>query len=202
MRQKTHQKEAVHDEIARLLAIRRVLKGKKPIFLRQDAHKKKKLAKKWRVPKGLHSKMRLGKKSYCKMISEGWKSPKAVRGLSPEGLVQVRVYSPRSLNSLSKNHGIIIASGVGDRNRKAILEEADRLNLRVLNFRNVADALKRVDEKLKQRQEKKQLKVKKEEPKKPTLAEKVEAEGSAATPNEEKKKKEKKEFDRLLTKRV
>lgn len=195
---KSNPKEAVNDNLDRLLAVRKVLKRKKPVFLRQDAHKKKKLAKGWRVPKGLHSKMRLGKKSYCKMISEGWKSPKAVKGLSPEGLIPVRVHSVHSLKQLSKRHGIIIASGVGDRNRKAILQEAGRLDLRVLNFRNITDALKKLDEKLRQRKEKKQLKAKKEGGKKPTLAEKVEVQSPQASADEEKKK----EFDKLLTKRV
>ena len=54
------------------------MKKKKPKFIRQDAHKKGRLAKKWRKPKGLQSKMRLCKKGYRKRISKGYKSPKEV----------------------------------------------------------------------------------------------------------------------------
>ena len=45
-------------ETKKLLELRKKIKGKKPNFIRQDAHKHKRLARKWRKPKGIQSKMR------------------------------------------------------------------------------------------------------------------------------------------------
>ena len=42
--------------MADLLKLRKRIKKKKPRFVRQDSHKKPKLKKKWKKPKGLQSK--------------------------------------------------------------------------------------------------------------------------------------------------
>ena len=52
-----------------LLEFRKKIKAKKPNFIRQDAHKKGEIKKKWRRPKGLQSKMRLHKRGYRKSPS-------------------------------------------------------------------------------------------------------------------------------------
>ena len=69
-----------------LLNIRKKIKSKKPFFFRQDAHKNLKLGDKWRKPKGLHSKMRLGFKGYRKSVSIGYGSPKITKNLHKSGL--------------------------------------------------------------------------------------------------------------------
>ena len=62
-------------KIKELLDKRKALKKKKPVFTRQDAHKKKKVGWKWRKPKGSDSKMRVGKKGYKRSVRPGWGSP-------------------------------------------------------------------------------------------------------------------------------
>ena len=42
------------------LELRKDIKKKKPTFLRQDGHKKKRLGNKWRRPTGTDNKVRLG----------------------------------------------------------------------------------------------------------------------------------------------
>ena len=55
------------------------VKGCKPAFRQQDSHKKKRVEKVWRRPRGLHSKIRHNKWSYPKRIQIGYKSPAEVR---------------------------------------------------------------------------------------------------------------------------
>ena len=46
-----------------LLELKKKIKKKKPNFTRQETHKKSKLKKKWRRPKGIQSKLRLNKRA-------------------------------------------------------------------------------------------------------------------------------------------
>ena len=59
--------------IKELLELRKQIKNKKPDFIRQDAHKKKKLGKKWRKARGLHSKIRLKLRGRGKFVSNGYR---------------------------------------------------------------------------------------------------------------------------------
>ena len=49
-----------------LLKLRNRMKSRKPNFVRQQYNKKKSLGKKWHAPRGMHSKLRLGKKGKLK----------------------------------------------------------------------------------------------------------------------------------------
>ncbi len=141
---------------------RRKLKAKKPTFLAQDIHKKKRLEKKWKKPKGLQSKMRLQKKGHRKIVSVGWKSPKEVRGLSREGLEQVRIENLSQLENInSKTQGIIISSKLSIKKKYEILLEAEKKNITVLN-RNVKALKERLELKIKAKTEKKKDKKDKE----------------------------------------
>ena len=77
-----------------LIELRKAIKEKKPIFIRQDNPKRKKLSYKWRKPKGIHSKIRHHFKGRRKMPSPGYKSPAAVRGFHSSGLKIVYVFTP------------------------------------------------------------------------------------------------------------
>ena len=69
-----------------LVNLRNIMKKKKPNFFKQSSHKKKRLAKKWRKPRGSDSKIKIGKKGYPRKIKIGFKGPRNVRSLSREGL--------------------------------------------------------------------------------------------------------------------
>ncbi len=134
---------------------RRKLKAKKPVFLAQDVHKKKRLEKKWKKPKGLQSKMRLQKKGHRKVVSVGWKSPREVRGLSREGLQQVRIETLSQLENIdNKSQGIIISSKLSIKKKYDLLLEAEKKNIVVLN-RNVKALKERLELKIKAKTEKK-----------------------------------------------
>ncbi len=117
-----------------LMKIRRILKRKKPEFLRQNWFRLKRLGKKWRRPRGRHSKLRRYMKAKGHVPNPGYGSPKAVRGLHPCGLREVRVFRPQDLEGLDPEKVCVrIASGVGEKKRREIVKKAEELKLKVLN---------------------------------------------------------------------
>ncbi len=190
------------NDSARLLAVRKVSKARKPDFIRQCAHKERQLINNWRKPRGLHSKMRLHKKGKRLTVKIGWKSPAAVRGLSREGLIQARVHSLNDLKSLTNAHGVIIGSSVGARKRIVLLQEIKKMGLRVLNVKDVDAALMALEGGFKRKKEAKLLAKKEEEKVKETVQKKAPEKTLPEKIDAEKKKmEEKKELDKLLTKK-
>src|SRR3989344_8262116 len=134
------------NDLKALLDIRKKLKSKKPDFIRQDAHKKKKLGSRWRKPKGLHSKMRLGLKGYRKSASEGYMGPKFTRNLHKSGLAVKIVNTVKDIEKIRKEHeGAIIAGNVGQKKKVVILKKAKELGVNVLNIRDVDAYLKNIE---------------------------------------------------------
>ncbi|MFH1399358.1 MAG: 50S ribosomal protein L32e [Candidatus Woesearchaeota archaeon] len=175
-----------------LLAVRNSLKKKKPTFSRQDSHKIKRLKKSWRRPKGWHSKMRMKIKGYRRSVEPGWGSPRAVKGLHSSGLAVVRVNRVEDVEQITKKQCIEIGKGVGIKKKMAIVELALKKNIMIVNVKDPKGYIAKVEESIKKRKEK-TTKVKKVEAPKKSIEEAVEGE-------EDKKKREKKEFDKLLTK--
>jgi len=179
-----------------LLEIRKRIKARKPEFIRQDFHKKSGLKKKWRRPKGLHSKIRLNIRGKGKSVSSGYRAPKKIRGIHNSGMVIELVSSPKDLTRLdSKKHCLIISSSVGIKKRVIILKKTIDLGFNVLNIKSPNDYIKKIEERMsekKKKEEKKSFKVKKDK-KEEKLSDKLS--------NEEDKKIEKKEKDKVLTKR-
>ncbi len=179
---------------------------KKLKFIRQDAHKKSSLGNKWRRPKGLHSKMRLSKKGYNKIVSIGYGSPRKTRNMHSSGLKLTIVKSLRDIEKIdAKNECIAVAKTVGLKKRIEILKQAIKKSINVVNIKDIDKFLKDVEEKIKKSKEekeklKKEKEVRKKErekaPKKKTIEEKVEK------TDEEKKEDEKREKDKLLTKKT
>lgn len=186
--------------MSKLLELRKAIKAKKPVFLRQDYHKKKELGRKWRKPKGLHSKMRHHFKGKIRCVAHGWGSPLEVKYLHPSGLKQVIVSSVEGLKKINaKTEGAMIAAAVGMKKRFEILKKAMELGIKVLNIKNAESYLKEQEEKFKERKKRRtELKAaKKEEKKEEKLEEKIKPEPT----DDEKKKQEKLEKDKLLTKK-
>jgi large subunit ribosomal protein L32e len=182
-----------------LLELRKQMKRKKPKFIRQDAHKKR-LKKRWVKPRGLHSKVRLKKAGHPKKVSDGYRTPKKVRGLSKEGLKIIRIHNENELNSIQKEkEGIIISAKVSLKNKISLLKKAKEKNIIILNL-NVEEYLKRKENEKKKRDEKKKVKKQKRKEKKEEKKEKKEKLEEKLS-DEEKQEKEKKEKDKLLTKR-
>lgn len=198
---------------SRLLQVRKAIKSRKPEFIQQDYHKKRRLSRKWKRPTGIQSKMRHQFKGYARRVKQGWRSPAVVRGFHSSGLIPVMIYNIKELDNVQKGQGIIIGSNLGTRKKLLIIEQAEKLNIQILNIKP-ADFKKRLEEKKvakedakksKEEQKKKTLedsmkkaeKARKDKEKSEKSAEKLSEEEKAAA-EEEKKSEEKKEKDEVL----
>jgi len=194
------------------LLIRKSSKSKKPQFIRQDGHKKLRLGKKWRKPKGIQNKVRLGIRGYRRLVSVGFKAPASVRGLNKDGLEMIIVKNPAMVESLdATKQGIIISGTVGTKKKLQIIKIAKDKKIEILNIDGDAFT-KKIEDEIKKKQEKKlkkekKAKEKKAEEKKKEQKKKEEEkkeetktiESIADEAIEDKKKKEKKEKDKILT---
>ena len=195
-------------ENKQLLTKRRILKAKKPEFIRQDAHKKRKLSWKWRKSKGSGSKMRVSRRGYKRSVQIGWGSPREVKGMNREGLKPVMVHNVNDLSKLNPKTDIaVIAATVGDKKKIMIIEQAAAKKIKISNFKEPEKFVQKIKEHFdKKKKQKEQLKEernkKKEEVKKQALKkkEKEEAEKNAEKDlsDEEKKAQEKKEIEKAL----
>jgi len=190
-----------------LLELRKRIKSKKPEFIRQDSHKKKRVKRSWRSSKGLHSKMRLKLKGYRRSVEIGWGSPRQVRGLSPEGLEKIAVSNINDLKKIdAKKQGALISGNVGLKKKLEIIKEAEKLKIKILNIKDPEKYLKYAEEFLRKKKEEKlekekQKEKKKTEKKKETKKEEKTIEEKVEVTDEEKKKQEKEEKDKVLTKK-
>ena len=201
-----------------LLEKRRLVKKRKPDFIRKDAHKKKALGMKWRKPKGLQSKLRLRKRGHRKIVTPGHKAPGSVRGKDREGrdLILIKSRKASSLENIDpKSQAIILCSGLGKRKRLEIVKDAQKKGINISNVKDAASFIKDVEERIKKRKQEKETKrnkreekkkkrkaesdKKKEEEKKEKGIENTVSEEERKEQEKEKKEEEKKDKDRVLT---
>jgi len=120
------------EEEQRLLDQRR--RVGKPKFNRQDHHKKKRVPKSYRRPRGQLSKQRKGVKGKGDTVEAGFRTPTAVRGRHPSGFEEVYVHNTDDLDGVDGDtQAVRIASSVGGRKRERIEEQAEDAGIRVLN---------------------------------------------------------------------
>jgi len=174
----------------------------------------------------LHSKIRLNLRGRAKGTSQGYRSPKKVRGLYKNGLQHSRISSVKDLEIIDpKENCIIISSSLGNKKRIYILKKAKERGFVISNIKDPDAFVKKIEDeinlkrKIKEdaKEKKKATKTKKKEGK---LTEKV-SDDSARKPTDsnentrptssgsavsgihsgDKKDIEKKEKDRFLTKK-
>lgn len=189
-------------QINELLELRNKMKEKKPTFIRQDNPKRMKLNDKWRKPKGIHSKIRHKFKGHRKMPSPGYKSPKKIKGMHVSGLKIINVSSPQHLQNISKeNEGIVVAKNVGMKKRLGILMKAKELNINVLNV-NLDEHIKGIQDFINSKKKVTAKEKKEEEVKQIESKEKPKENIDVKMGEEGRKEAEKKEKDKLLTKKI
>jgi large subunit ribosomal protein L32e len=203
-------------EVKKLLQVRKTIKARKPEFIQQDYHKKRRLSRKWNRPTGLQSKMRHQFKGYSRRVKQGWRSPVEIRGFHQAGLLPIMIHTLKELENVKAHQGIIIAANVGSKKKLLIMDKAVQLNIMILNIKpeqykkglEVKKAKKAEDKKSKEEQKKKSLedsmkkaeKAKKDKEKVDKSEAKSEEEKETA--EEEKKIEEKKEKDDVLIHRA
>ena len=185
-----------------LLEVRNNMKERKPDFIRQDNPKRMKVNDKWRKPKGIHSKIRHKFKGRRKMPSPGYKSPRDAKGLHSSGLKIVGIMSINDLIKIRKeSEGAVIAKSVGMKKKLEILKKARELNVNILNL-NVNEQIKKIEDFINSKKKKATTEVKKEEVKEEKAVTKEPIEKTQVSDKDDKKLAEKKEKDKVLTKRT
>ncbi len=187
--------------IQELLALRKQIKSDKPDFIRQDYHKKLRLAKNWRKPKGLHSKVRENRRGYVSRLKRGYGSPAAVKGLHPNGLQPVLVTHLGQLKKMDKaKQGMILSGKLGAHKKLALIQEAEKLNIQILNIDPTKYRTK-VAEQLKERQQihKRYEEKKKQAEKAPDKKEETDKKEEKTLDDKERKEKERREAEKVLT---
>lgn len=185
------------DKTTKLIEHRKLIKKRKPEFIRQDYHKISNLGKGrkkkqvWRAAKGRHSKVRQMHKGRRAMPTIGYRSPKLIRGTT-EGKKPVMVYNVHDLMKVGQNDIAIIAS-VGLKKKIEILKRARELKIQVSNIIE-----KRLEGKVKKRDEGKKLRKEKVEQKKKFHA----AKDQERAREKEREKEEKEEKQIIATQPV
>jgi large subunit ribosomal protein L32e len=133
---KAPRRATLSPELAALLGTRGYLNDKRPRFVRQAAHRYYRIGRDdaWRRPRGQQSKQRRHYGYRSEIVSVGYRSPAAVRGLTPGGFRPVIVRTRDDLDGLDVHRdAAVIARTVGTRRRLVLEEEARRLGIHVLN---------------------------------------------------------------------
>jgi large subunit ribosomal protein L32e len=123
-------------ELHRLLAERRIQDARRPLFVRQAAHRYYAIGRwnTWRRPRGLQSKQRRHYGYRPTVVSIGFGSPRRTRGLTPSGFDPVIVRTSREVEALdAARQAAIIARTVGTRQRLVLEEVARKRGVHVLN---------------------------------------------------------------------
>lgn len=159
-----------------------MMKKNKPEFKRTDFNKKR-FKNKWRKPRGIHNKLRLGFKGHQAKPGVGYGTPSKMKHKDASGLYSKLISTLSDLKTVEKGkEGVILSSTLGLKSKLEILKEVKKLGIKVIN---VKDIDKFLNEKEKEFEEKRRKKKKKEEAKK-----KKEEKAKEKKPKEKEKKTE------------
>jgi len=118
-------------------------------FLRQQGNFKKRLEKKWKKPKGRHSKLREKRRGLHKMPGIGFKQSEKDRKRN------VVVHNLKELKSFNKGDVVTLSSSIGVKSKIALMEYCLKNSIVITNHKKVKE---KIDE-LKQSRVKKVKKV-------------------------------------------
>jgi large subunit ribosomal protein L32e len=179
----------------KLLGLKKEISARRPEFIMQDHHKRKETQRRWRKPKGMHSKMRHGVWGRPASVNTGYRGPAKVRGMHQNGLLPILVQNAEEAASIDpKTQGAIVAS-VGGRKKTQILQACKQKNITVLNVKNIDEQIQKLASAVTERKEAKKA------------AEQRKAAKTKAAPKKEEKKEEttkeqeRKEMEKILTKK-
>src|SRR5580700_6227573 len=133
---KAPRRPTLEPELSRLLKVRDQTDVRRPKFVRTASHRYWRIGRweSWRAPKGVQSKQRRHYGYRPVVVSVGYRSPKATRGLTPSGFRPVLVRTADALAGLDPvRDAVLIARTVGTRRRLVLEEAARQKGLHVLN---------------------------------------------------------------------
>eukprot|EP01126_Amoeba_proteus_P031988 TRINITY_DN3127_c0_g1_i2.p1 TRINITY_DN3127_c0_g1~~TRINITY_DN3127_c0_g1_i2.p1 ORF type:complete len:155 (+),score=20.36 TRINITY_DN3127_c0_g1_i2:72-467(+) len=113
-----------------------IVKKKRTPFIRHHAERHKRLGMTWRSPKGIDNRMRRRFKGTRPNVKIGYGSDKKTKFLRPNHFYTFVVHNPAELEVLlmhNKTHAAEIAHAVSFKTRKAIIQRASQLDIKVTN---------------------------------------------------------------------
>ena len=114
----------------------KIVKKKTNKFKRHQSDRFVTVPEAWRRPKGIDSRVRRKFKGKTLMPNIGYGGAKKTRHAMPDGFLKFRVFNVADLEMLLMNnrkYSAEIASNVSARKRKAIVDRAAQLNIKVIN---------------------------------------------------------------------
>ncbi|TRY63083.1 hypothetical protein TCAL_04911 [Tigriopus californicus] len=114
----------------------KIVKKRTKRFLRHQSDRYVKVRQSWRKPKGIDNRVRRKFKGMYLMPNIGYGSNKNTRHMLPTGFRKVLINNMKELEVLmmqNKKFCAEIAHGVSAKNRKALVERAQQLCIRVTN---------------------------------------------------------------------
>merc|ERR1711993_12354 len=114
----------------------KIVKKRTKKFIRHQSDRYDKVKRNWRKPKGIDNRVRRKFKGMYLMPNIGYGSNAKTRHMMPSGFKKVLVNNMKELEVLmmqNKTYCAEIARGVSAKNRKALVERAAQLAIRVTN---------------------------------------------------------------------
>ena len=147
-------------EIKKLLEVRKRIKKNKPTFVVKETNFSARVKRRWRFPRGKHSKVRQMHRGRPKLVNVGFGVPKAVRGLHSSGLETVIVHNKKELLSINPEKQGAIIAGIGNNKKLKLLELAKEKNIALFNIKDLEKAIEEIKSSFANRKKEKEDKSK------------------------------------------